>query len=368
MSYIFINYDDNSKYLKLVKKLYLFSGKRIADIANGNELPFISENGEEQDTIVNERSFPDDTPLTPSQIAEILLNGDGRIIRRIENKTNSTTLKNTNVTKNDSNKTDSTTRKTANNPKLNVSSTSVELLETTTLSFTETDEIFTTEDVDFTTWTESVNNENESTFKDSNLIENTTNDIIKGEITTSIDKVLNSNLSDVNKSKNEEDIVDKSKTFINDTVNCNTELSMLNITEPDTVENDFNNTTGYNDTQERILFTSINNLSDTDAEETNWKVGSSRDNSTFETSTQPDINPKFPSTSLIIPKDDDIFMVNVSTYVRTNTSVVTLRPVAAIPPEIEALLNISLKKNSQKDDYYDYDYKSSLPPSLPNLE
>lgn len=330
-------------------------------MGNNNELPFISENGQEQDTIVNERSFPDDTPLTPSQIAEILLNGDGRILRKIENK-NSTSSKNSNTTKINLKKSNST----IDNIKLNMTSTTTaEPLETTTLPFTESDDIFTTDDTDFTTWTESVNSENESTPKDSNPIENTTNGVLKEENTTAVHKISNSD-SDENKFENE-DVSDKSKTFINDTVNCNTELSMLNITELETVENDFN-ITGYNDTEERILYSSINNLSDTDAEETNWKIDSSRNKTDIETSTHADINPKFPSTSLIIPKDDDIFMVNVSTYVRTNTSVVTLRPVAAIPPEIEALLNISLKKNSQKDDYYDYDYKSSLPPSLPNLE
>ncbi|XP_077282952.1 uncharacterized protein LOC143908965 [Arctopsyche grandis] len=328
--------------------------KRIADLANGNELLTSSDSDYrnlDHDTIINERSFPDNTLLTPSQIAEILSSSDGRIIRKIEN--NSTKLADTKI-KPTANITVSALTDITKN-------TTYSTTESTTTEFNE----FSTQDIEFTTWTELTLTNDEIAFSSLPNAENKTknSDIIVNATEQTDSKIDEENIA-----------LDKSKTFINDTVNCTTEISMLDLNATKNnltvIKNDANESFSFNDTQERILSISgIENEYDSKTEESQIIIDSSKENSSFiETSTNININPKFPSTSLIIPKDNDIFMVNVSTYVRTNNSVVTLRPVAVIPPDIEALLNISLKKNHQKDDYYDYDYKSSLPPSLPNLE
>lgn len=65
-------------------------------------------------------------------------------------------------------------------------------------------------------------------------------------------------------------------------------------------------------------------------------------------------------TTTTTPKD----VTEVDLESRVKVSSVTLRNVPNIPPEIEALLNIS----KSKDNDYEYDYNEpSLPPSLPNL-
>jgi hypothetical protein len=78
----------------------------------------------------------------------------------------------------------------------------------------------------------------------------------------------------------------------------------------------------------------------------------------------------FPTT-VIIP--EDIYVANIT--VHSNVTIVekddnitavngSLLPIRSIPPEIEAILNITRKK----DNDYEYDYNEpSLPPSLPNL-
>lgn len=73
-----------------------------------------------------------------------------------------------------------------------------------------------------------------------------------------------------------------------------------------------------------------------------------------------------PSSTILMP--DDIFVMNVT--VKTNVSVshiqgVTINPIRAIPPDIEAILNIT---HREKGEDYDYDYsEQTLPPSLPNV-
>lgn len=65
---------------------------------------------------------------------------------------------------------------------------------------------------------------------------------------------------------------------------------------------------------------------------------------------------------------DDILVMNVT--VKTNVSVghiqgVTINPIRSIPPDIEAILNIT---HREKGEDYDYDYNERLlPPSLPNV-
>ncbi|XP_034181960.2 uncharacterized protein LOC117605124 [Osmia lignaria lignaria] len=72
------------------------------------------------------------------------------------------------------------------------------------------------------------------------------------------------------------------------------------------------------------------------------------------------------SSSVLMP--DDILVMNVT--VKTNVSVghiqgVTINPVRSIPPDVEAILNIT---HRQKGEDYDYDYSEpTLPPSLPNV-
>ncbi|XP_015431468.1 PREDICTED: uncharacterized protein LOC107187809 [Dufourea novaeangliae] len=73
-----------------------------------------------------------------------------------------------------------------------------------------------------------------------------------------------------------------------------------------------------------------------------------------------------PSSSVLMP--DDILVMNVT--VKTNVSVghiqgVTINPIRSIPPDVEAILNIT---HREKGEDYDYDYSEpTLPPSLPNV-
>ncbi|XP_053987607.1 uncharacterized protein LOC128880998 [Hylaeus volcanicus] len=72
------------------------------------------------------------------------------------------------------------------------------------------------------------------------------------------------------------------------------------------------------------------------------------------------------SSSVLMP--DDILVMNVT--VKTNVSVghiqgVTINPIRSIPPDVEAILNIT---HREKGVDYDYDYdEPTLPPSLPNV-
>ncbi|XP_024940762.1 uncharacterized protein LOC107267336 isoform X1 [Cephus cinctus] len=71
-------------------------------------------------------------------------------------------------------------------------------------------------------------------------------------------------------------------------------------------------------------------------------------------------------TTILMP--DDILVMNVT--VKTNVSVghiqgVTINPVRSIPPDVEAILNIT---HREKGEDYEYDYgEPTLPPSLPNV-
>ncbi|XP_077265820.1 uncharacterized protein LOC143899407 [Temnothorax americanus] len=73
-----------------------------------------------------------------------------------------------------------------------------------------------------------------------------------------------------------------------------------------------------------------------------------------------------PSSTILMP--DDILVMNVT--VKTNVSVghiqgVTINPIRSIPPDIEAILNIT---HREKGEDYEYDYNERLlPPSLPNV-
>lgn len=73
-----------------------------------------------------------------------------------------------------------------------------------------------------------------------------------------------------------------------------------------------------------------------------------------------------PSSTVLMP--DDMLVMNVT--VKTNVSVghiqgVTINPIRSIPPDVEAILNIT---HREKGEDYDYDYSEpTLPPSLPNV-
>nr|XP_033329867.1 uncharacterized protein LOC117222330 [Megalopta genalis] len=73
-----------------------------------------------------------------------------------------------------------------------------------------------------------------------------------------------------------------------------------------------------------------------------------------------------PSSTVLMP--DDILVMNVT--VKTNVSVghiqgVTINPIRSIPPDVEAILNIT-PKDKGVDYVYDYS-EPTLPPSLPNV-
>ncbi|KAI4488581.1 hypothetical protein M0802_011471 [Mischocyttarus mexicanus] len=88
----------------------------------------------------------------------------------------------------------------------------------------------------------------------------------------------------------------------------------------------------------------------------------------FQTTGNIDKGPLVSGSSSIIVMDD-ILAVNVT--VKTNVSVghiqgVTINPIRSIPPDVEAILNITYRE--KVDDYSEYDYSEpTLPPSLPNV-
>ncbi|XP_021916025.1 uncharacterized protein LOC110828042 isoform X2 [Zootermopsis nevadensis] len=122
---------------------------------------------------------------------------------------------------------------------------------------------------------------------------------------------------------------------------------------------------GDNNTQERFLVTQTE-----DNQVTTATTMSDEDKNLATMLTEMTFMTLFPTT-MIIP--EDMYVANIT--VHSNVTIVekddnitavngSLPPIRAIPPEIEAILNITRKK----DDDYEYDYNEpSLPPSLPNL-
>jgi hypothetical protein len=125
-------------------------------------------------------------------------------------------------------------------------------------------------------------------------------------------------------------------------------------------------TSGDNDTQERFVMTQTEDSQVT----TVTTILSDEEENLVAMQTETTFMTLFPTT-MIIPKD--IYVANIT--VHSNVTIIekddnvtalngSLLPVRAIPPEIEAILNITHKR----DDDYVYDYNEpSLPPSLPNL-
>lgn len=122
---------------------------------------------------------------------------------------------------------------------------------------------------------------------------------------------------------------------------------------------------GDNNTQERFVMTQTE-----DRQVTTVTTMSDEDENIVTMLTKTTFMTLFPTT-MIIP--EDMYVANIT--VHSNVTIVekdenitavngSLPPVRAISPEIEAILNITHKK----DDDYEYDYNEpSLPPSLPNL-
>lgn len=125
-------------------------------------------------------------------------------------------------------------------------------------------------------------------------------------------------------------------------------------------------TSGYNNSQERFFMTQTEDSQVT----TVTTILSDEEENLVTMQTETTVMTLFPTT-MIIPKD--IYVANIT--VHSNVTIVekddnitgangSLLPVRAIPPEIEAILNITHKR----DDDYEYDYNEpSLPPSLPNV-
>lgn len=123
---------------------------------------------------------------------------------------------------------------------------------------------------------------------------------------------------------------------------------------------------GDNNTQERFVITPTEDSQVT----TVTTILSDEEENLVTMQTETTFMTLFPTT-MIIPKD--IYVANIT--VHSNVTIVekydnisavngSLLPVRAIRPEIEAILNITQKRN----DDYEYDYNEpSLPPSLPNL-
>lgn len=328
----------------------------------------------EPEVIVNERSFPDDTLLTPSQIAALLLNADGRINRRIGIEKSTDEKLNSDIESSSSTTEKLTTIKTTEKRDIVSTPDLLQSTEATITSVSSEEKIevdsLSPDNKTLTTSTEANEKISEVENVTEHFIVHNTSDKVTLKVDANLEKDERINNNSILVNSTTKSNFDASKMMLNDTVNCTTELSSIDSIENTTeyqTEGDLVMASKYNDTEERRPYISdlIDALTDSDREITkhvDYDKEINKDNDISSIASQ------FPSTSLIIPKDDDIFMVNVSTFVRTNTSIVTLRPVAAIPPDIEAFLNMTMHKNNQKDDYFDYDYKSSLPPSLPNLE
>ncbi|XP_029168318.1 uncharacterized protein LOC114938495 [Nylanderia fulva] len=92
------------------------------------------------------------------------------------------------------------------------------------------------------------------------------------------------------------------------------------------------------------------------------------ENSTLAKRTEAPLKRPVTSPSSVVLMPDDILVMNVT--VKTNVSVghiqgVTINPIRSIPPDVEAILNIT---HREKGEDYDYDYsEQTLPPSLPNV-
>jgi hypothetical protein len=122
---------------------------------------------------------------------------------------------------------------------------------------------------------------------------------------------------------------------------------------------------GDNNTQERFVVTQTE-----DSHVTTVTTISDEDENLVTMLTETTFMTLFPTT-MIIP--EDMYVANIT--VHSNVTIVekddnitavngSLPPIRAIPPEIEAILNITHKK----DNDYEYDYSEpSLPPSLPNV-
>lgn len=121
-------------------------------------------------------------------------------------------------------------------------------------------------------------------------------------------------------------------------------------------------TSGDNNTQERFVMTQTEDNQVT----TVTTILSDEEENLVTMQTETTFMTMFPTT-MIIPKD--IYVANIT--VHSNVTIVekddnvtgvkgSLLPVRAIPPAIEAILNITHKR----DDDYEYD---ALPPSLPNV-
>jgi hypothetical protein len=122
---------------------------------------------------------------------------------------------------------------------------------------------------------------------------------------------------------------------------------------------------GDNNIQERFIVTQTE-----DSQVTTFTTLSDEDENLVTIQTETTFMSLLPTT-MIIP--EDMYVANIT--VHSNVTIVekddnitavngSLPPVRAIRPEIEAILNITHKK----DDDYEYDYSEpSLPPSLPNL-
>lgn len=125
-------------------------------------------------------------------------------------------------------------------------------------------------------------------------------------------------------------------------------------------------TSGDNNTQERFVMTHTEDSQVT----TVTTILSDEEENLVTMQTETTFMTLFPTT-MIIPKDINVANITVHsnvTIVEKDDNVNGVKgsplPVHAIPPEIEAILNITHKR----DDDYEYDYNErSLPPSLPNV-
>lgn len=151
------------------------------------------------------------------------------------------------------------------------------------------------------------------------------------------------------------------------TTSMTTEHSTTSTVQPPAMTLQTNlETSGDNNSQERFFMTQTEDSQVT----TVTTIMSDEEENLVTMQTETTVMTLFPTT-MIIPKD--IYVANIT--VHSNVTIVekddnitgtngSLLPVHAIPPEIEAILNITHKRY----DDYEYDYNEpSLPPSLPNV-
>lgn len=249
---------------------------------------------------------------------------------------------------------ESTTNKIENNKTTTVSISTSERVNTTESqkNLTKT-EVFNLTDVLSTLLSTLTEDEDTPTTTDADDVNSTTvttTDIEEQNITTT--EIQNT------------EITTESNGLLEDikTPMYSTALTTL-VTTTDCIKIHDSNTTVANETKTESLQgkNSVDNLGLTVTEIN--EINNELEEKTSEVITTSTTTDNDETTTVLTTTEKDITEVDLESKVKVDT--ITIHPFKKIPSEIEAILNITINKNK---DYEEYDYNEpTLPPSLPNL-